>query len=401
MKILQVVPVFSDPFGGPVTVVRSISKELAKKHEVVVYTTTALDPKHDSDPLEEEVNGYKVIYFKRTLKPLCYSGIFGQLNLSYDMMQAVKQHLREFDVVHVHSWQQFPDVLVHHFATKYGIPYVLQVHGSLPRIMVKQRLKWIYDVFLGYKLLKDASKVIALSRIEAVQYKCAGVPAEKIAIVPNGIDLTEYSDLPAKGSFKKKFGLDKNEKIVLYLGRIHRTKGIDLLVKAYAYLTKKMGCKDAVLVIAGPDDGYLNEAKSIARSLGVSNSILFTGFISSEDKLRALVDAEVFVTPSFYGFPVTFLEACAVGVPIIATNFGDSLEWIDENVGYEVPPTKSDLAMAIYRIISDDKLHDDYSKNCRKIVQSEFSVDHVVDKLDQVYAEVTKNSRTRNINHLK
>ncbi len=47
MRILEVIPVFSAPFGGPVTVVRSISKELAKRHEVTIYTTTASDPKHD------------------------------------------------------------------------------------------------------------------------------------------------------------------------------------------------------------------------------------------------------------------------------------------------------------------------------------------------------------------
>lgn len=67
------------------------------------------------------------------------------------------------------------------------------------------------------------------------------------------------------------------------------------------------------LVIAGPDDGYLAEAKSLCDSLSISDSVLFTGFISGEDKLKALVDSDVFITPSFLGFLVTFLEACATG----------------------------------------------------------------------------------------
>jgi glycosyltransferase involved in cell wall biosynthesis len=61
------------------------------------------------------------------------------------------------------------------------------VHGSLPRIGDWRRLKWIYDVFFGHRLLRDASKVIALSNAEAEQYKAMGVPEWKIAIIPNGI----------------------------------------------------------------------------------------------------------------------------------------------------------------------------------------------------------------------
>ncbi len=385
MKILQVVPVFSDPFGGPVTVVRSISKELAKKHDVVVYTTTALDPKHDFDPKEEEVNGYKVIYFKRTFKPLCYTGIFGQLNLSYGMMQAVKKTLRDFDVVHVHSWQQFPDVLVHHYATQYGVPYVLQVHGSLPKTKDRQSLKQIFMVLFGRKLMRDASKLIALSQIEVEQYGAYSAPTKKIAVIPNALSRSEFAKLPSKGSFREKYNVENDKKIILYLGRIHATKGIDLLIKAYAYLVNGFKYTNTILVIAGPDDGYLNEARCLANSLGVSNSVLFTGFIKGDDKIRAFVDADVFVTPSFYGFPVTFLESCAIGLPIVTTTLGDTLDWIDNNVGFATPPTHFDIAKAINSILSNDELHRHFSVNCRNIVQTTFSSEQAVNTLTQVY----------------
>ena len=379
------IPVFSAPFGGPVTVVRSISKELAKRHEVTVYTTTALDSKHDCEPKEKEVDGYRVIYFSRTLKPLCHSNLFGQLNLSLSMAKAVKENLKQFDIVHVHSWQQFPDLMVHYYSTKYDVPYVLQVHGSLSRIGSKRTLKWFYDVLFGFRLLRDASKVVALSHFEAGQYRRMGVPEEKIAIIPNGIDLLEYANLPPKGAFKRKFGIPEEKKIILYLGRIHKTKGIDFLIKAYAHLINDMYCKDALLVIAGPDDGYLDEAKALANVLGVHNSIVFTGFMSRKDKLKALVDADVFVTPSFYGFPITFLEACAVGTPIVTTSFGDTLEWIGDNAGFVTQPTQKDLADAIHKNISDDELRRKFSRNCIEVVRSNFSIEKVVEKLIKIY----------------
>jgi len=391
MKILEVVPVFSDPFGGPVTVVRAISKELAKRHQVVVYTTTALDPKHDFTPHEEEVDGYRVFYFKRNLQPLSYSGVFGQLNFSCSMQQAVKENLSKFDVVHVHSWGQFPDVLIHHYATKYGVPYILQAHGSLSKVMGKQMLKRLYEDFFGYKLLRDASRVIALSRVEAEEYRCAGVSDDKLVVVPNALTLSEYADLPFKGLFRRRFGIAADEKVILYLGRLHETKGIGLLIRAYVHLVKEMKCSNTRLLLVGPDDGFLEKAKSIVRSAGVSDSVLFTGFVDSGDKLGALVDADVFVTPSFYGFPVTFLEACAVGAPIVTTTLGDQLDWINGNAGFVTPPTEYKIAEAIYAIVSDDYLHEQFSRNCQATVRSRFSIEAVVAQIEKVYEDVAYN----------
>jgi glycosyltransferase involved in cell wall biosynthesis len=300
------------------------------------------------------------------------------------------ENVRHFDIVHVHFGRQPYDTFFSLKKKALCAPYVLQAHGALPHIGKMGRTKLFYDKLFGWRTIKNASRIIALTRVEAEQYKHMGVPEEKIAIIPNGIDLSEYAELPPKGSFKKKFNIPEDRKIILYLGRIHKTKGIDLLVKAYAHLVNEMKCRGIVLVIAGPDDGYLNDTKALANSLGLHNLIMFTGFISSEDKLKALVDAEVFVTPSFYGFPMTFLEACAVGTPIVTTSLGDTLEWIDENVGYVAQPTPRDLAEVIFRIISDDELRSRFSKNCTEIVKSEFSIEKVVEKIEKVYKDVVE-----------
>jgi len=256
-------------------------------------------------------------------------------------------------------------------------------------LSIKKIARLTLDRSISWRIVKNALKVIALNQVEAEQYRDMDVPEEKIAVIPNGIDLSEYTDLQPKGIFKKKFGIDDDKKIVLYLGRIHRTKSIDLLVKAYACLNKNTEFDDAVLVIAGPDDGYLVEVRSLVDSLGISKSVVFTGFISTTDKLNALVDASVFVTPSFHGFPMTFLEACATGTPIITTTLGDHLEWIDGNVGYVTFPNVSEMSEAMYRIIYDDELREKLSRNCKKIVKSEFSLEKVVNRLEQVYKEVS------------
>ena len=309
------------------------------------------------------------------------------LTVSTDTIGFLRRIVPFFDVVHSHEYTTFENIILHHYSRKYNIPYVMQAHGSIPRIGKRFR-KWLYDVTFGYNILQDASKVIALTQTEVRQYQSMGVPEEKIAIIPNGINLSEYADLPPKGSFKKRFNIPENNKIILYLGRIHKTKGIDLLVKAYAYLVKSIKYENTCLVIAGPDDGYFAEIKSLSAHLNISDSVLFTGFISTSDKLKALVDADMFVTPSFYGFPVTFLEAGITGTPIVTTSLGDTLDWIEGRAGYVTRPTVHELARAMRAIISNDDLRQQFSRNSRRITQSEFSSARMIDRVEQVYREV-------------
>lgn len=385
MKILQVISTFYPAlaFGGAVRVAYDISKEMAKRgHEVEVYTTNAFDQSRNFRPSSKEqvMNGFKVTYFDNIVRP---SNIF----FSPEMLEALRKNLGKFDIIHTHFGRQPYDNLIEYYAQKYDYPYVLHAHGCLSHLTGRRSLKQMYDILFGRRILRKASAVIALNQLEALQYRNMGVSNEKIIIIPNGIDLSEYSHLPTKGSFKKKYGIREDAKIVLYLGRVHRTKGIDLLIRAHASIVNSTK-QNIVLIIAGPDDGYSDEGKSLAASLGISNLVTFTGFISNDVKVDALVDAEVFVTPSFQGFPMTFLEACAVGLPIVTTTLGDVLEWIDGNVGHATAPTYYDLAKAIGDIISDDKLHNHLSKNCVETVRSNFSIEKTVDSLERIYRDV-------------
>ena len=395
MRILHVTYIFPPKAivaDGITRVVYNQTKALAKMgHDVTVYTSNALDL-HSKGRIKinkfpDNIEGVKVRYFPYLLR-------YGTIFFTPSMFHSIRDDIKRFDVIHIHDARSIQCAIATYYAGLFNIPIVFQPHGSfispLPSGRLRRLLRLFADKLYAEKVIEKISKIVTLSRMEADQYRRMGVPEEKIAIIPNGIDLSEYAKLPPKGCFKKKFGIPEDRKIILYLGRIHRTKGIDFLVRAYAHLINEMNYRDAVLVIAGPDDGYLEEAKLLSTSLGVADSVLFTGFISREDKLGALVDADVFVTPSFYGFPMTFLEACAVGTPIITTSLGDRLEWMDGKVGYVTQPTLQDLAEAIYKIISDEELREKISRNCIKTVKSNFSIEKVVEKLEKVYEEVVE-----------
>jgi glycosyltransferase involved in cell wall biosynthesis len=383
MRILQVIPVFSASFGGPVAVVRSMSKELAKRHEVTIYTTTAVDKRHDflSSAFEVVSDGCHVNYFPRV-------SVFGGLNVSPTMARALKKSLSKYDIVHLHSWRHFQDLAVHHYARKCRVPYVLQTHGSLPRTMAWRRLKGIYDGLFGYRLLRDASKVIALNHTEAEQYRSMGVPEDKIEIIPNGIDVSEYANLPPKGCFKKRLSLGNNEKIILFLGRIHRIKGVDILIKAFASINKES--ENVKLVVAGPDDGYLYEVRALAKTLGIGDKIAFVGSLYGINKLEAYVDAEFLVVPSLYEiFGIVILEAYACGKPVIASRVMGPKELVlDGKTGILVNPGEiNELTDAIKLLLYDESKTKNMGMNARQFVTDNFDIERVANKIETLYKE--------------
>jgi glycosyltransferase involved in cell wall biosynthesis len=382
VRILLVIPYFYPEwtYGGPVRIAYDVARELIKRgHGVTVYTSSQNNGCSRTDSRVKELDGIRIHYFRNasaiTVREM-------KLFITPEMIPVVRSGLQSFDIIHIHEYRTFQNIAVHHYARKYSIPYVLQAHGSLPRIMAKQRLKWIYDVFFGYRLLRDASKVVALSQAEAEQYKRMGVLLKRIEVIPNGIDLSEYGDLPPNGSFKKKFGIGADEKIVLYVGRIHESKGLYLLAQAFKTVSEIVS--NVRLVIVGPDDGYAAAFSRLLSGLGIEEKVLFTGFVEKRDKLAAFVDSDIFVTPRFSGFPVTFLEACLVGCPIVTAS--DELDWINNNVGYVTEHSSDALAKGVASVLQDEQANRRFRNNCRHMIKN-FDILTVTRQLEKVYKE--------------
>jgi len=396
MNILQVYQIFNpEVASGAAKVAYYVSKELARRGHNVVYYASDMKDK-DTRWLQNTwtiVNGINVQYFKTVCTILARKL---KIYITPSLIKPNKRFFQKINVIHLHGYISFQCIVIYHYARKYGVPYVLQAHGSLPRVGAWRRLKWLYDVLFGYRLLRGASKVIALTRIEAEQYRSMGVPEEKIAIIPNGIDLSEYAELPPKGAFKKKFNIPEDRKIILYLGRIHKIKGVDFLIRAYVYLKNKMNFKDAVLVIAGPDDGFLGEVKSLVQSLGISGFVIFTGPLYEKIKLGAYVDSDIVVLPSRYEtFPNVVLEAYACSKPVVASNveaIPDIVLHGKTGLLFQAGDIKG-LANAIAYMLAHSEEAERMGRNARRLVEERFSIDRVVTQLEALYEKVLKDER--------
>jgi len=383
MKILQVIPYLNPKKGGDVNICCNYSKELVKRgHDVTILTT---DFELDNDFLIElENNGIKVLPFR-----CCVS--IAYFFYSPSMKAWVRKKLSNYDLIHLHSYRSYQNNVICEYASRYGIPYIIQAHGSLCTFFQKKTLKAVYDHLWGYRILENASQTIAITQTEASQYQSMSVDLRKITIVPNAIDLQAYGTLPKSGQFKQKYGISPESKVVVYLGRIHPGKGLDLLVTAFKEVVGKE--KNAKLVIMGPDDGYRKSAENMISSFGLGNSVYFTGFISEDEKKKGLVDADVFVTPSFWGFPVTFIEAMFCETPIITTDRADKIEWISD-VGYITRYDPSDLATAIVAVLTNNNIKETFTRNCQPMVRDKFSLTAVVDKLEIAYENTWSNKNS-------
>jgi glycosyltransferase involved in cell wall biosynthesis len=362
MKILQVSIYFNPKFGGDVNVCTNLSKELVKRsHEVTIVTSDyGFDPQY-ADSIRAE--GVMVVPFPcvANFKTFIYSPL---------MKLWLEENLKQYDIIHLHNYRSYQNVIVHHFAMKYGIPYIVQAHGSVLPFLEKKRLKRAFDIVWGNGILKDTAQVIALTETEKNQYITMGVDEDKISIIPNGIDLKKYKQQFEKGHFKKLYNIPPNFHVILYLGRLHKSKGIDLLIESFVEINQSI--KNIKLLIIGNNDGFKETLIDTIEKYDIKNDTILLNFINEREKVSAFFDADVFVTPKYYGFPITFLEACACGTPIVTTNNGDILEWIDNKVGFVVDYDRVSLANAIIKILKDYKLAKQFGDEGRSIVKERF-----------------------------
>ena len=377
MKILQVTHRFYPSSGGGAYVVYNISKYLQNQgNEVTIITS---DYNFDKDYANElKKIGVNILPFPRDFS-------ISHFIIARGMKKWLKENIKYYDIIHLHSVRTYQNNQVIKYAKKYDIPIILHAHGSIERIGNKKSLKKMYDKLFLKNIINTVSTFLSLSESEKDAHIRMGVPLNKINIIPNGVNVSEYKNLPKEGIFKKKYGISQEKQILLYIGRIDKSKGIDLLIKAYNDLIQKN--KSLILVIAGLDTGYKKELLKIISNLKLGDEVLFVDYISESDKICAFVDSTIFITPRFYGFPITFVEACAFGLPIVTTDGGDYLEWINDYVGFCTKFDEKELAQSISKIIDDVEMRTHFSSNGKEIVESAFNWKNISGNLEKIYIE--------------
>lgn len=376
MRILQVIPFFSPHMGGSAQVAYHISRRLGERgHDVtVVASDYAMDEsRFDEGPFEVVLLPNLVTRWGFYLTP--------------GLVSWARDHVPEFDVIHMHTTRTFQNAVVRHYALRYGVPYVLSAHGTVPVIVERKLAKRLYDLLVGQRLLASADRLVAVSPAEAEQYQQAGVEEDRIRVVYNGLDLDEFANLPPRGVFRRAQGVADGTRIVLYLGRLHRIKGIDSLLHAFARI--KDDLVPCLLIVAGPDDGELAALQALAGELGMADWVRFTGPLYGVEKLSAYVDADVLASPAVYEiFGLVPFEALLCGTSVIVTGDCGSGDLIHEaKAGLVVPHGDVEgLAEALAQALTDDKTTAAQVSAGQAFVRRELDWASIVDEMEELYS---------------
>lgn len=388
MKILQVVPYFYPAwsYGGPAKVVYDMCRHFVSEgHQVTVFTSDSYDEYHRM-PQEKRIkptSSFYVHYFRNIFNTLTYRyNIFAAPELFLRAMWAVPK----MDVVHLHDFYTPGNLWIAFLCRVFSKPYLLSAHGCLESERVAQRstFKKVFLACGGKWLLRHATTAIALSKNEAKAYLEYGVKKENIKLVGHGIDPKEFTSSLSKTEAKLSWKVSSSDFVIAFVGRIHKIKGLDLLVKASVLLNSK---KSLRILIAGPDDGYLEELKQLIRSVGAKN-IRLLGTCFGKRKADLFGAADVFVYPSYSeGFSLGILEAGSVGLPLVITTGCHFAKVQTSHSGLVVAPTVEAVAEGLQKMIDDAQLRQVSGKNIRALVAREYSMDKVGSDFLHIYQQ--------------
>jgi glycosyltransferase involved in cell wall biosynthesis len=388
MNILHVTLGFypAQAWGGPVKIVHQNGRELVRRgHQVTVYCTNLLDKKHkiQRGTFERELDGMRVVYFDTWRLPW-WPGTLGPIWLP-DLPAYLKREMPGFDVVHFNGYRSPMMLSAAQAARRGGVPVVTQPHGTLPIIVNSFWAKRLYDWTLGSAELEGIDALIAGQESERQQALAHGVPADRIEIIPNGIDPGEREKLPEAGSFRRRYSLDPGQPLILFMARINKKKGTDMLIEAFAALQRI----DAQLVIAGPDDGQLGEVKALIEKYRLGERVNLPGLLSGSDVLAAFQDADLYVLPCRADtFPFAIVEACLASTPMVITDRCEIADLVRDRVAEVVPFDACAFASAMDRLLTDRERYARYRANCGAMIADTFSIGAVVDRLEAVYKHV-------------
>lgn len=380
MKVLHVVAGLEVRHGGPPRVVASLTSALS--HAGV--SSTVFSPAYSSVGSGDEDNlvsapGATMRMFSTGKLARWWPGH------SPDLKSALQQEADRFDVVHIHEMWHHPHFAAARVCKALGIPFVVSPHGSLdPWALALGGLKKrIYSRVWQRGLLDRAAAAHALTATEDSQLRDYGYGGP-ISVIPNGIDIEEFQLPASPEDMDEQYPELAGKKVVLFLGRLHQKKGLDVLVKAFAEL--HITNPDIHLLIVGPDDGYEPELRSLIGSLGVTGAVTLTGTLAGEARLDAMNRADVYALPSYSeGFSVGVLEALAVGLPVVISKYCYFPEVVSAGAGLETEPDVGQVATALGSLIDDPDRASSMARAGRELVRSNYSWESVAASFVELY----------------
>lgn len=377
MRLLHVTQSYY-PFlemGGPTVKVRALAHGLASSGHAVTVLTADLGFDRDQREgagvipgrwgFEAMEDGVHAIYLRTRAR---------YRNLTWNPAAAAfcNEKQGDFDLTHIYGLYDLLGPRVAHACRRIARPYVVEPMGMFLPIVRNIRMKRLYHSTLGGPMLRGASRVIATAEQERQEFLAGGIADSKIVVRRNGIEVP--GQFPPAGSFRTEWGISRDAKLILFLGRLVSKKSPDLLLEVFSRWNQRgNGSRGSVLVVAGPDegDGFRPHLQAIAAQLGLNGKVLFTGPLYGDAKWAAYRDADVFVLPSQNeNFGNTAAEAVACGTPVLVSDRCGIAPIVDRRAGLVVPHNCEALETGLAKILDDGALASRLREGCKEVAKS-------------------------------
>ena len=380
MKILNICG-YSWDIGGPPKIIYDHALVQMKLGAEV----TILTPISEGQKLYAIPTGAKVITCKRHW----FSKFWAEF--SPELYTWIKAHGNEYDIIHIHGVWHFAGVAPYLAGIKTA--KCITTHGLLDRWTIGKGYwkKYLFGLLFQKRILKNTELIQINNTDEQDDLKrFLGFEHTSVKIIPNGMNLADFSKLPTKRTFRDKFQIPDDKKIILFMSRINLKKGLDLLLPAFKEVVFQRS--DCLLILAGSDDGYLTETQRFIKENSLEKSIKLVGMLTGNDKLAALSDADIFVLPSHSeGFSIATLEALISGVPSLLSDrvgFGAAIR--ETNAAHLVKLTQESITEGLIQMLDDEEYCKTLSKNGITLVKNRYDIQLVAKQLYEEFEKIIK-----------
>lgn len=375
MKILNISSVPVTYSGGTERVIFELSKEFSKKHKVTILQTNLYEERKKIKKYSK-IGEINII----TCKNDKFLGGFGY---SKEFKNVLKKIWKAYDIIHIYGHGRFTSNFSLNFL-KNKKPLVYSAHGFF-HDKRHQVFKKIYNIYFKKVLKKVQPFCIALTEIEKQQYLKFGIKKEKITIIPGGITCQKLKIKNISKLKKEYFEGKEKDKIMLYVGRIHESKGLKYIIQAIKNL-------DIKFIIIGKDTGYKKELEKLIKKEQVGKKVKFLGRLNEKELKEMYNLCNFFILfSSWEGFGLTVIEAMSAGKPVIVSDKG-ALPLIVENgkTGFIVKyPNIKELNTKIKFFIKNTSLIKSMGKNAEKF-SKQFNWKNITKKHLDIYNKLTK-----------
>jgi len=370
MKIGLICPYNIARGGGVQEIVFAMQTELARRgHDVYVITP---QPKgYESEP------GKKIIFIGNATD--FNSPTHTTIQVSAAVNEKIDEILAEhnFDILHFH--EPWIPMLSAQILSRSRCVNVATFHAKLPETLMTRTVIKVVTPYTK-SVLKYIDEFTAVSEA-ASEYLCS-LTDSKVALIPNGIDLTHYKE-PARRTDNKK------HKTIFYLGRLEQRKGVKHLLHAFKLLAETSPETSLVVAGDGPDRAKL---ESLAADLDLKN-VVFVGYLSDKEKLHYLRTADLYCSPALYGesFGVVLLEAMATGLVTVA---GDNPGYASVMNGLGAislvnPKHHAEFARRLHLLLHENDLRKLWRDWAREQI-TQYDYPKIVDQYEAVYRRALK-----------